>query len=156
MVRALFTTDQITEINLASGLDSVARPTSLKRHITASSTRAEIPAICSRLGFCRLVDEADSMGRILEDGRSFEIGRTATASKLFSSCALEGGVATSCNAAFKNWAAHGGIPAACAPLVAGAIWRPSRRIGSGLIIAVMSSSHSGRGVVVAEFCLMKS
>lgn len=69
--------------------------------------------------------------------------------------ALSVGVTTFCREATKDWGAVCGFGAACEALGVAKVQRSLRRIHSGLIIAVKSSSYSCHGVLIVEYHSMK-
>lgn len=106
--RALLTTLWIMDIAFASGLDSMVRPASQKRCLTASSTKSGIVVIRSCIVFSNLVEEAEPGGRLFEAERFSGRRRSDTPSNASPSCTLQVGVATFYNAASNELGAIGG------------------------------------------------
>lgn len=106
--------------------------------------------------FWNLPNKADYARTFLKAWRYYGAGRCAKTPNVFSSHVLGGSVATSCNTAFKAWSAIGVFQTAYAALEAAAIRRPSRKIRSGLLIAVIFPFHSRRRVVRDELFSTKN
>lgn len=138
-----------------SGPDLEPRPASPKVDTTASSTRAGILGIFFAVLFFNLVDKVEYVDRFLKTRRSSVTDRSATTSNGPWPCFLRGGVVISCDGAFKDWFTVVLFPTACTPLDEVAIQQPSGIIRSGLRTVLTSSSHSSRGVLIAEFCLVE-
>lgn len=115
-----------------------------------SSTMPGILETCSLVLMSRLAEKTECLCRVREIGRSSDMGRSATLSNVSSRCSLEDGVATSCNAALKDWSGIGKVLIACTALDAPKIWHPSQCIGSGLLTVVTSPSHSHGKVVIVH------
>lgn len=85
-----------------SVLDTVARPDSPKRRIKVSFIRVRILAICSRIVFSILADEADYVGKILETDPSSVTGLSERPSNLSLPSTFVTRVVTSTNTACND------------------------------------------------------
>lgn len=120
--RPLLTTVWVKEIIFLSGLDSVARPLSPERLLTASATKPRILSIYSHTVVLSLADEVECVGRFPDAGCSSDTGRSAMLSNISSRVLLRSAVPTSCDVVSKNCGAFGRFPtgwAAIDPLATG-------------------------------------
>lgn len=92
-----------------SGLDSVTWPASPERRMTASSARVGTLEIRSHIIFFSLADEAECVGRTLDERLSSDRILLANLSNLSSTFALGTGVVTSSDIACTDRGAAGGF-----------------------------------------------